>query len=67
MGFSSACDTLFPQVKSILSFIKYTNLSPVSILWLLFSIFKIYAGQDKKKIGLILQKSNKHQEMVILS
>jgi len=37
------------------------------MFWYFVFIFKIYAGQDKKKIGLILQKSNKHQETEILS
>ena len=52
IGLSTACDTLFPQVS-----FKTKIFDSLNLIWLKNDLKKkIYGGNDKKLMGLILQK-----------
>lgn len=54
IGMSTACDTLFPQVINL----HFIHSNYKLDLQLFFIIQQIFGGNDKKKMGIVLQKGN---------
>lgn len=61
IGMSTACDTLFPQVINL----HFIHSNYKLNLQLFFIIQQIFGGNDKKKMGIVLQKGNVHRNYSI--